>query len=341
MKKFKSLVIKSLFCLYCFYGCQSEKTKIIDVKDFRKFCLTFQNQYKKNVEQTITLEKYLKYFELYDKTNLTFNCSVSTNKGASIEFIPSNKNKFNFNTTDSSIEDYIFKDINLRVDKDKIPPQNIPHVVLINKRGLKIVTVRVDGGGTLKWYGNEIITNEGKFIELIDDKSSAIFKSILVDKVFFPNYLLIKGSNKKLYWKKKEAKRIANEIFDIELFNAYFTSEEFRKFCLAPKLYQLARNIEEKRKKGSYGDLPMGALELEADLKELKEVAIQNDFPVEFTEIVLKAQRDFVNKKTWFERHPVITGVIGGLIVILLTFLYRRRLEIGCFIQKVLTDLSK
>lgn len=293
-------------------GCKGDGKEILERQTLKTFSLAFIKDYKSLVEKNISPTEYRKYFELYKSPNFAYNLVLSTVNGASVEFFPSTTQRFAFTETEKLIEDYTFKNINLKATV--VPGQDIKHVAIVNKIGLKSTMFAFQGGYNY-WHGNEVITNDGSFFEMTSENTGIFFKNILVDKVFFPNYLLIKSSNKKKHWTTEEAVKWSHLIFESESLSAYINSEEFRKFRLSPILSQLANEIAKKESEGIYGKEMAGALEFEKDLMELRQMALQNSIPIEFTDIMLTIQRNYLNRKGWYERHPIYTGLIVSLII--------------------------
>jgi hypothetical protein len=150
--------------------------------------------------------------------------------------------------------------------------------------------------------------------------SLLFIRNIKVNGVTYP-FLLLKGSNDRKYWTREYASTDAlllflwdyNEAFgkinDWETF-----SMEFRKSISYGELLTQATRILAKKDRGEY-DKENGYFEFEADYKYLREIAYQYDVDTEWAEGLYTFLEQQMNKPSWWDRHPFLSGIIIGLIV--------------------------
>lgn len=326
IKSNRTKILLLILTIITFSSCRRSET-LITGKEIKTYANTFLKNYYSLVEQNIKLKQYQVYFDLYEKKPSTAKCFISRKRGASIEFIPFQKESFIVQTIDINIERYIFKDINLNIYDTR---GNIDYTLVGNARDYKGPIFSLSSRNIIS--NIVFITNDGYFLDYSSERASSIFKNIVVDNIHFANYLLIKASNNKKDWSKLLAKEESQNLFFFELKLAFIHSSEFRKYKLSPVLSSKAEEIVGNENSGDYGG-EYGILSFENDLDELRNMAKDNNINVEFADAVLETMRRHLNRPSWFQRNPLLTSILGALFVILICGLYKR------YVKKILLNI--
>jgi len=238
---------------------------------------------------------------LKDKSFL-IKATISNGHGASIEFIPFGKQNFQSRTVEGRIEQEIFSDKDPTILRTKIESYDHNEVATINYSGTDSY---IKAGGYFVIRNLVINTPNGSFLE-VSEIGSVLTQIVLVNGIFYPNTIIVKGSNRKGAWSHKVAREDALYQFESDSRDVYLNSEEFRKYLATPKLTQIANKIITKNKDGKYGE-EYGPLEYEKDIAELIATAdahgINHDYAMKIYTLLKE-------KPGWWEKHWLIFYLI-------------------------------
>lgn len=286
--------------------------KVVSNRQMGAYGKAFLGKYENLVQRKVR-PAYQKYFQFLKEKPILIKASVSTSHGAAVEFVPSEVQKFQCQTVTDEIEQTVFQGIDLNTLNSN--DNNRPKFVYDGEPGpMYNVSAKRMGFTNLMF-----ITNKGWLFNILET-GSVITKELIVDGINYPNIIIIKGSNRRSVWSRKEAKEDALHEFRLDFKIAYFSSEEFREFVATPKLRNIANEIDAKYKSGKYGG-EYGNLKFKEDMAELIKVADAHGIKYEFAKNIY----EFVKgQPSWRERHPIIFGVIIiGIPTFLLTVFFK------------------
>jgi hypothetical protein len=284
--------------------------KIVSATQMKEYMETYLREYdyEYSVWNKVLPTDQNNFLLLKDKPFL-IKVTISNSHGAAIEFIPSEKQKFQFQFTTKRIEQEIFPDKDFNVyyigkikpmmptasyegkgrDATRIIWPNEPGPVLAPKnycdiRGMAMITNR-------KWF---LETSEMSYLRMNDMR---------VDDINYPNTIIIRGSNHRTDWSSKVAKDNALRDLDMDFCSVYSYSEGFRKFQAMPELTHIANKIIAKNKNGKY-EGPLGYLLFKKDIAELLAAADAHGIK---HEIAMDVYGFMKEKQGWWERHRIVS----------------------------------
>lgn len=242
--------------------------------------------------------------------------TISNNHGVAIEFVPSEKQKFQCQVTTKRIEQEIFPDKDFNVSYiGKIEPE-MPDRTGISYIGKATSFIWPNKPGPIlapKGYcyicGIAMITNRKWFLET-SEMSYLRMNDMRVDDINYPNVIIIRGTNHRADWSGKVA--IKNALYDLNMDfrHVCLNSENFRKFEATPELTQIANKIITRNNAGKYGE-EYGPLEYERDIAELIATADAHGINRDYA---MKIYTLLKEKPSWRERHWIIGGMAVGVL---------------------------
>jgi len=257
---------------------------------------------------------------LKDKPFL-IKATISNSHGAAIEFIPSVKQMFQSRTVEGQIEQEIFSDKDPTIHRTKI--ESYDHNA--------VATIYYSGTGSF-WHipgpysilCNVVVnTPNGSFLE-VSEVGSFWTQGILVNSIFYPNTIFIRGSNRRCDWSRKIAKEDARYYFKVDSREVYLNSEEFRKYLATPELTQIANKIITKNKAGKYVE-EYGPLEYEKDIAEL--IAAADAYGIN-RDYAMKTYTLLKEKPSWWENHWIVRTLtltfLGAFLLWFIKWVWRK-----------------
>jgi len=288
--------------------------KIVSDVQMEAYGKTFLRKYEDLVQSKV-LPAYHKYFSFLKDKPFLIKATISNSHGAAIEFIPSEKQIFQSRNVEGQIEQEIFSDKDPTILRAKIESYDHNEVATINYIGT---------GSYFKLGKNSTVRNlavntpNGSFLELLEI-SSILTQGVLVNGIFYPNTINVKGSNRKDAWSRKVAKEDALYYFKLDSRDAYLNSEEFREFVANPELTRIANEIDAKYKSGKYGG-EYGNLEFKEDMAELIAVTDAHGIKHEFAKNIY----EFVKEQpSWRERHWIICALMITFLGLILIWFFK------------------
>lgn len=273
--------------------------KIVGAAQMKAYGETYLRRYEHLVQSKV-LPAYRKYFSFLKEKPILIKASISTSHGAAMEFISSEKQKFQCQIVSDRIEQEIFSDKDINIPRIKPDANN---TAIINYTGLGPCIKNSAQHNTLSNFA--VNTPNGSFLE-VSETGSIVTKKLIVNGIAYPNTIIIKGSNRRSAWNRKSAKEDVLDEFHLDFQFAYFTSEEFRRFVATPQLTHITNEITRKQKAGDYG-VKYGYLLFQEDLAKLNAAADAHRIKHEFTENILAFSKE---QPSWRERHPIIFTLI-------------------------------
>jgi len=230
--------------------------------------------------------------------------------------MPSDAESFETRIVSEQIEQSIFKDADL--DIHEVGPVDYTLIIYEGPAGKPMFK---SGGARWKMGNFSVITNKGYFVE-VPEFSYVLIDKVMVDNIDYDYPILIKGSNREQYWTKEIAADDAQYYFTVDFLSqlppgaleAFLITEDFKLSFAYPKLKELAQKIVDKQHSGEYSDEYGGFLEREKDFAELFAAAQESGVDKEFCERLFSFLKEEKEKPSWWERNPLLTGVIAGVI---------------------------
>jgi hypothetical protein len=272
--------------------------KVVGALQMQMYSEAYLKKYNNLVERA-ALPKYRKEFADYDDAPFVIDTVISSNNGAAIKLIPSDESKFKCRTISEKIDEEIFnerKPNNSIVERDKnvlddLGYPSIDRIFRVSAKDISITRLRV------------------RSIILLET-GSLITKEMVVGGIYYPDTIIVKGSNQRKHWNLKVARKDASISFRLDLIIAYLSSQEFREFIATPELTLIAKDIIAKRDKGSYSG-EHGYILFREDLGSLIAKAEEHGISHEFAESIYKFLE---TEQTWLERHKVLLTVLLGIL---------------------------
>ncbi|MDH4203287.1 MAG: hypothetical protein OEV87_10385 [Phycisphaerae bacterium] len=285
--------------------------KVVSNRQMEAYGKAFLRKYENLVQRKVR-PAYQKYFQFLKEKPILIKASVSTSHGAAVEFIPSEVQKFQCQTITDKIEQAVFQGIDLNTLNSN--DNNRPKFTYSGEPG-PMYNV---SGKRIGYINLMFITNKGWLFNILET-GSVITKELIVDGINYPNMIIIKGSNRRSAWSRKEAKEDASHEFWTDFKIVYSNSEEFREFIATPELRNIASKIDAKFKSGKY-DREYGNLEFKEDMAELIAIADSHGIKHEFAKNIY----EFVKEQpSWRERHPIMFNVMCGILLLLLIWCFK------------------
>jgi hypothetical protein len=258
---------------------------------------TYIETYRNLAETKITHPDNRTYLEFYNKNPYFVKSIVSITHGAGLEFIPSKNFAIEVIITDKNSEDLLFNIPNA---------QSWPMFILHNG-------IVIEGG--------QFDTNGHPFI-YVEEYGSVLLKNVTVNNIY--HFMVIaKGSNRKKDWSAQSAFQDAADQFERDAIDAFWKSEDFRRYLAYPKLSGLAGVIVERQNSDYYKDL----LTEQADFEELHETAKMYFVSTQFSDDIYKFIKEKDQTPSWWKQYDVygkLWDIALTLFLILAAFLYKR-----------------
>ncbi len=205
------------------------KSEIANENDFSKYADTYLITYKQALDNSNVTSDDLEHFKFYKGYPYAYAVEKSTKKGAMVEFIPSNLAfENNYYETDLSIEDYI---CSLPLTHNPASENYIRSTTFMHSSG-NVSNLRFNGGSAsfilydnASIHGLDISTSGG--ILITENSTVYISGTNYFDLNYFVTYgcfnlsgsiiddkrnVIIKNSNLKEDWSRKQAEKDALEI---------------------------------------------------------------------------------------------------------------------------------
>jgi len=230
---FGIMIFFSLLVFVTHYSYAS--SDVITDSDMERYGQTFVRSYNKTLEDNFR-PAYRKYFSFYANYPYRLNATISTNRGAAIEFIPSKEGAFESRTINYRIDLGIFKDVNLNITSLNV--QNATVLIYSGPPGSIFV---LKAFATVVFSDMIIITNKGHLAEL-EEGSLLILSNVIVNERLY-HVMIVRGSNLPSAWTDEQAEEDATEIFNIDLYRAFNQSEEVREYLAYPELSELIGQV--------------------------------------------------------------------------------------------------
>ena len=290
------------------------KQNTVSKDSLTRYIETYIKTYRFLVEISVHIPRFRQYLELYNLEPVVVNAIISETYGVSFEFTRHDKKTTNIKVVEERIEEHLFsKKVPLTKGLRKIF-QDYPRFGGNKNKG----TILKYEGKYVHFENFVYNTGKGTFLEMTKKDCNISFKNIYVNNVHYKNLIEIYGDNGYKNWTLKKAINRAGGKFWSDLKSAYYRSNEFKKFIASPVLHKIAKDISRKESKGKYAGV-YGAIHLEHDLKNLYTKSSEMGIDNEFTKILIECQRKKFTLPSWSNRNSLLIGIIGGLIVYLVT----------------------
>jgi hypothetical protein len=290
------------------------KYHTVSEDSLKRYIETYIKTYRFLVEISIHIPRFRQYLELYNLEPLVVNATISETFGVSFEFTRRNKKTTNVKVVEGRIEKHMFSKKAPLTKKLKKIFQDYPRLGGNKNKG----TILTCSGKYIHFENFVYNSGKGDFLKITRKDNNISFKNIYVNNVHYKNLIEIYGNNESKNWTLKKAINRAGGKFWSDLKSAYYRSNEFKKFIATPVLQKIAKDISRKESRGKYAGA-YGAIHLEYDLKNLYAKSTEMGIDNEFTKIIIEAQRKKFTLPSWSNRNSLLIGIIGGLIVYLIT----------------------
>lgn len=251
--------------------------------------------------------------------------TTSTVHGVGIEFFPSNKTQFYFNTVDVPIETAVFPNLGFNAT---LPPINA-----------SVLTWNGEPNGTMIEIGNAsntilqdlvFVTNNGHFIELGENGEVYLF-DVTVDGRYY-HALILRGGNSLDYWNQNVAEKDATTFFEQRSLLTYQQAETIKESMAYP-IFQIALSKVLWKDRNAL-EINYTLPEHDRDIEAVKELA--NDiyhFPSTYVDRFYEWLDDItprpleLPKQAWYELAPwswILGGIVGTVCYEIVLFPLRR-----------------
>ncbi len=315
MRKYKTyilpvlilFIVASVIVLGKYYENWNAK-KIVSDAQMKAYGETYLQKYEyRYLEINKVLHADQNCFSFLKDKPFLIKATISKRHGAAIEFIPSIKRMFQSRTVEGRIEQEIFSNKDPTIRRNKIEYYDHNTATTLNYSGTGSFW-HIPGQHTAL-HNFVVNTPNGSLLE-VSEVGSVWLQGILANSIFYPNMIVIKGSNRRSDWSRKIAKEDARYYLESDFRDVYLNSEEFRKYCATPELTHIANKIITKNKDGKYRE-EYGPLEYEKDIAELIAVADAHGINRDYA---MKIYTLLKEKPSWRERHWIICGMIVGVL---------------------------
>lgn len=301
----------------------SASSDVVSKQDMETYVQAFLDSYNTELEANFR-PQFRDLFPFSSDFTYRKNATISSNRGAALEFSPWNQDILYYKTISTRLESAIFKYIDLNT------------TTVVNSTGYKVVIytgdaprgapfITVLSGSHVSWANTIFVTNRASFAAVA--KGGELFLSnAIVDERHF-HMLIMRGNNESSAWTSEQAEIDARIFFEMHLYRAFDQSEEFREFLAIPELSQLLEEIIQKHLHDEQYDLSA----FQEDLEEVRELAREKyHVSTEFVDELL----DYLEKIAlapsplpWWEVAPW-SWILGALVSIAVTaivmYAYRR-----------------
>jgi hypothetical protein len=257
-----------------------------------QYAKTYISTYRELVEAHFSLD-YRGNFDFYKNYPYHVIATISTTHGAALQFLPSSAEEFELKISTERIEQAIFKDAEL-------------------SSGMPMF--RIEGTG-IRLLDFSVVTNKGYFVD-VSESGSVLIENVRVDNVDYNYPILMKGSNREEDWSKESAIKDVLQFFRVGITTAIVTAEDFTKFLAYPELHDIAIKIINKDKAGKYNSED-GFFSFKKDYNELYITAEKHGLSNEFADEVYNFLKEQETRPSWWEQHPLATGILGGIVVLI------------------------
>jgi hypothetical protein len=230
---FETMIFFSLLIFVT--NCSHASPDILTDSDVERYGLAFLRNYNETLEDNFR-PAYRKYFSFYANYPYRLNATISTSKGAALEFTPSKEGGFESRAIDYRIDLGIFMDVDLNITS--LDAQNATVLIYTGPPGSIFL---LEAFATVVFSNMIIITNKGHLAEL-NEGSLLILSNVRVNERVY-HLMIARGSNVPSAWTDEQAEKDAKEIFNIDLYRAFNQSEEVREYLAYPELSELVGQI--------------------------------------------------------------------------------------------------
>jgi len=210
-------------------------SSILTVADMERYGQAFFKSYNKTLEDNFR-PSYRKYFAFFASYPYRLNATISTTRGAALEFMPWNEETFESKIINYRVDLGIFEDVNLNITS--LNDQNATVLIYTGPPGN---IFQLKGFATVVFSDMIIITNKGHLAEL-EEGSLLILSNVRVNERLY-HVMIARGSNVPSAWTNEQAENDAKETFNIDLYRAFNQSEEVREYLAYPELSELIGQI--------------------------------------------------------------------------------------------------
>jgi len=297
-------------------------TGALSKEDMEIYAQAFLESYDKELKDNFR-PQVRKYFPFYSDHLYYINATISSVHGAALEFIPWDREVYEFETINSQLEPAIFKYVNLGITR----VNNSAGYKVIISHGLSpfgaFITIRSHAH---VFFANIIfVTNEACYID-VKEGGELFLSNVIVDEKHF-HTLIMRGSNEPNNWTIAQAKIDAHRFFEEHLYRAFNQSEEFREYLAIPELSQLLEPIIWKHLHEEEYDL----IAFKEDLAKVRELARDKyHLNTEFVDELL----DYLEKKAMTPSPPppwevapwswILAGLVGVALTAIAAKVYKR-----------------
>lgn len=281
-------------------------------KDIEKYGKEYLENYKNLVEKIDI--KYQSGFPFYNGYPYRIVGIMSSIQGSGIEFVPDKNKGFEIIHTDKEMDDYF-------IEYENKSNGSVFHIT---------------NSGIILTQFSIVANNKGRFFEM-NENASFFVRSVNFypedenSRYVFFNYVYFKGKLKR-HWTLDQARQDSASLFDIEFWELFKESEEFRQYDAIPELKAMIDEINYKRKYRLYKNF----MEFKTDFDKVIEVGeskykISSEFTTEMYEYEFE---NIVIQKVWYENYIFILSLIVFIFGSILDFF--KITNIHGFIIKIL-----
>lgn len=278
-----------LFSIYQF-AVYIDQNLTVSSEDMKNYAQTYIGTYREIANGNIS-SRNLTYLEFYNKYPYLVRIIISTTHGAGLEFFPSKVASSKIEITNKEIEKYMFNG------------------------STDVVMFRVAGHASI---GDLTLECTQSPFKILDSGSLLIYhlrvnNSWQAGRIY--EYAIIKGSNQKRDWAVQAASNDARADFEDSLIEVFEKSEEFRDYLAQPILSNIANDIVNKNKNGSYRNNP---LLFKNDIEKLHKAAIERGASTQFADVALSVAKNQPEPISWLDQYHVwdmLRSLIVSLII--------------------------
>ncbi len=208
---------------------------VVADSDMERYGQMFMRSYNRTLEENFR-PAYRKYFSFWASYPCLLNVTISTSRGAAIEFMPSDEGAFESRSIDYRIDLGIFKDVNLNITS-----VNAGNATVLIYSGPPGSIFTLNAFATVVFSDMIIITNKGHLAQL-EEGSLLILSNVKVNERIY-HVMIAMGCNSASAWTDEQAEKDAKEVFNIDLYRAFNQSEEVREYLAYPELSELIGQV--------------------------------------------------------------------------------------------------